>query len=163
MCSTMKICDAQSVLSALEKAGQTLATAESCTGGWVGKMLTDIPGSSKCYKGGIISYTNEVKHSVLGVPKELLDNLGPVSEPVAIAMAEGARRITNADIAVSVTGLAGPDGDGSGRPVGLVYIALNSERETLCRQLQLSGDRFSVREQACYEIFALIMRALEAR
>lgn len=159
----MKMFDAKSVLLALEAKGLTLATAESCTGGWVGKMLTDIPGSSKCYKGGVISYTNEVKHAVLGVPKQLLDTLGPVSEPVAKAMAEGARRITNADIGVSVTGLAGPDGDGSGRPVGLVYIALSREGETICKELHLAGDRISVRQQACYEIFALIHGVLEAR
>ena len=159
----MKMIDAKTVLSSLEQAGLSLATAESCTGGWLGKLLTDIPGSSRTYKGGIISYTNEVKRRVLGVPQELLDTLGPVSEPVAKAMAEGACRAIGADIGVSVTGLAGPDGDGSGRPVGLVYIALSHGSSTVCRKLQLSGDRLKIREAACSEIFALILGQLEAR
>ena len=159
----MKMYDAKTVLDALEQHGLTLATAESCTGGWLGKLLTDVPGSSKCYKGGVISYTNEVKHSVLGVPQELLDTVGAVSEPVARAMAEGACRVIGADIGVSVTGLAGPDGDGSGRPVGLVYIAICSGGNTTCREILLPGDRLTVREYACREIFALIHWALEAR
>ena len=97
------------VLEAL--AGKTLATAESCTGGGIGAALTAIPGSSAVYKGGIISYTNWVKHNLLGVDQHLLDTLGAVSAPVAEAMAKGAREAIQADIAVSVTGLAGPGGD----------------------------------------------------
>ena len=108
------------VLEAL--AGKTLATAESCTGGGIGAALTAIPGSSAVYKGGIISYTNWVKHNLLGVDQHLLDTLGAVSAPVAEAMAKGAREAIQADIALSVTGLAGPGGDEFGNPVGLVFI-----------------------------------------
>src|SRR5699024_162318 len=112
---------ARQLLQALEARGLTLATAESCTGGGIGHALTAIPGSSKTYRGGVISYTNEVKHAVLGVPQETLDAYTAVSRETAEAMARGARQVLGADAALSVTGLAGPDGDGTGRPVGLVY------------------------------------------
>ena len=97
------------VLQALE--GKTLATAESCTGGMIGQMLTAVPGSSAVYKGGIISYTNEIKRNLLGVEETLLETEGAVSAPVARAMAEGVKKALNADSAASVTGLAGPSGD----------------------------------------------------
>ena len=108
------------VLKALE--GRTLVTAESCTGGGIGAALTAVPGSSSVYKGGIISYTNWVKHHLLGVDEGLLETVGAVSAPVAEAMARGARQALQADVAVSVTGLAGPGGDEFGNPVGTVYI-----------------------------------------
>ena len=108
------------VLKAL--AGKRLATAESLTGGGIGAAITSVSGASAVFAGGIISYTNEVKHRVLGVPVEILDTCGAVSGPVAKAMARGAVRVTGADAAVSVTGLAGPDGDEFGNPVGTVFI-----------------------------------------
>ncbi len=101
----------------------SLATAESCTGGGVGQALTAVPGSSRVYRGGIISYTNEVKSGLLHVPETLLRDLGAVSGPVAEAMARGAQAALSADVAVSTTGLAGPGGDGFGNPVGTVWIA----------------------------------------
>ena len=158
--SITKMSDAKTVLQALEMAGKTLTTAESCTGGWVGKLLTDVPGSSKTYMGGVISYTNVVKHTLLGVPMEILDSFGAVSEQTAIAMADGVRRLLGSDFGASVTGLAGPDGDGSDRPVGLVYIAVSSENRTLYRRLQLEGGRIQVRESACNELFLLILSML---
>lgn len=161
MSNIMKMSDAKAVLQALEMAGKTLATAESCTGGWVGKLLTDIPGSSKAYMGGVISYTNAVKQALLGVPHETLDAFGAVSEQTAKTMAEGVRRLLGSDLGASVTGIAGPDGDGSNRPVGLVYIAVSSNNKTLCRELQLTGDRLAVRESACKELFSLILSVLE--
>ena len=106
---TSLCCD---VLKALE--GKTLATAESCTGGGIGAALTAVPGSSSVYVGGVISYTNEVKAGVLGVSRDLLDREGAVSAPVAQAMAKGVRELLHADVAVSVTGLAGPGGDDYG-------------------------------------------------
>ncbi len=163
MCSIMKTTDARDVLQLLQVAGKTLATAESCTGGWVGKLLTDVPGSSSVYKGGIISYTNEVKHAVLGVPKQTLDAFGAVSRQTAEAMAEGVRKVLQTDIGAAVTGLAGPDGDGSGRPVGLVYVAVADDRLTMYRELLLEGDRISIRRQACEELLALVMTVLKAR
>lgn len=138
-------------------AGKTLATAESCTGGGIGAALTAIPGSSAVYKGGIISYTNWVKANLLGVPEELLETLGAVSAPVAEAMAVGARKALQADIAVSVTGLAGPGGDEFGNPVGRVYIGYADEKLSTSREFTFQGDREAVRQQAVEEALKLIL------
>ena len=143
------------VLKAL--AGRKLATAESLTGGGIGSAITSVSGASKVYAGGIISYTNEVKHRVLGVPMEDLDNLGAVSAPVAQAMAEGACRVLQADAAVSVTGLAGPDGDEFGHPVGTVFIGYADERTAFAREYHFDGDREQVREQTIEAALALIL------
>lgn len=143
------------VLEALR--GKTLVTAESCTGGGIGAALTAVPGSSAVYKGGIISYTNWVKHNLLGVDQKLLDTLGAVSAPVAEAMAEGARKELRADIAVSVTGLAGPGGDEFGNPVGLVFIGYSDCRKTLSRRFLFPGDREAVRQNACREALKLVL------
>lgn len=134
------------VIHALE--GKTLVTAESCTGGGIGAALTAVSGSSAVFKGGIISYTNEVKNQVLGVDARLLEEKGAVSAPVVEAMAKGARERLNADIAVSVTGLAGPGGDDFGNPVGTVYIGYSDEAKTVTRQFLFHGGRESIRNQA---------------
>ena len=125
----------------LKEKGMTLATAESCTGGRVAERMTALPGVSAVYRGGVVSYWTSVKADVLGVPKETLDAHGAVSEETARAMAEGARRITAADIAVSVTGVAGPDPDERGVPVGIVYIGLATPDGTFCRPLDLGKRR----------------------
>ena len=125
----------------LKEKGLTLATAESCTGGRVAERITALPGVSAVYRGGVVSYWTSVKADVLGVPQETLDAHGAVSEETARAMAEGARRITGADIAVSVTGVAGPDPDERGVPVGIVYIGLATPDGTFCRQLDLGKRR----------------------
>lgn len=161
MCNTMKTSEARVVLQSLQKAGKTLATAESCTGGWAGKLLTDIPGSSASFLGGVISYTNEVKRKLLNVPQEILDAYGAVSKETAEAMATGVRKAIGADIGASVTGLAGPDSDESGQPVGLVYIAVSTAGKTVCKRLMLQGDRICVRKAACGELFSLITSVLE--
>ena len=134
------------VIHALE--GKTLVTAESCTGGGIGAALTAVSGSSAVFKGGIISYTNEVKNAVLGVDAKLLKEKGAVSAPVAEAMAKGARARLEADIAVSVTGLAGPGGDDYGNPVGTVYIGIAREEMTEVRHYCFAGNRDQVRAQA---------------
>ena len=128
--------------------GKTLATAESCTGGGIGAALTAVPGSSAVYKGGIISYTNAVKEKLLGVPGEMLDQFGAVSAPVAQAMAEGARSALQADVAVSVTGLAGPGADDYGNPVGTVFIGYADANKAFTKEYHFSGDREVVRQQA---------------
>ena len=134
------------VIRALQ--GKTLATAESCTGGLIGGALTGISGSSKVYKGGVISYWSKVKEQLLSVDGDTLVNIGPVSAEVAKAMAEGARKLLQADVAVSVTGLAGPDGDVFGNPVGLVFIGYADDRKAVTRKFHFSGDRDAVRKQA---------------
>lgn len=143
------------VLSALK--GRTLVTAESCTGGGIGAALTAVPGSSEVYKGGVISYTNWVKHNLLGVNAELLERCGAVSAPVAEAMAAGARKALQADIAVSVTGLAGPGGDEFGNPVGTVFVGYADEKTVLSRECHFSGDRDAVREQAVKAALELVL------
>ena len=135
-------CDVISVLQ-----GKTLATAESCTGGGIGAALTSVPGSSKVYKGGIICYTNEVKVNLLGVDLDILIVDGAVSESVAKAMAVGARKALNTDVAVSATGLAGPDGDDYGNPVGTVFIGYSDENRTFSRQFHFLGLREDIRNQ----------------
>lgn len=140
--------------------GKTLATAESCTGGGIGNALTAVSGASKVYKGGIISYCNEVKHDLLHVPAEVLDQYGAVSAPVAQAMAKGARSALNTDIAVSVTGLAGPSGDEFGNPVGTVYIGYADESTFTARHFVFAGDREAVRAQAIHAALELILEFL---
>ena len=138
-------------------AGKRLATAESLTGGGIGSAITSVSGASKVYAGGIISYTNEVKNRVLGVPLEFLNTLGAVSAPVAQAMAEGARRVLQADVAVSVTGLAGPDGDEYGHSVGTVFIGYADEKTAFAREYHFDGSREQVREQTICAALALIL------
>lgn len=137
--------------------GKTLATAESCTGGGVGAALTAVSGASAVYKGGIISYCNEIKNALLGVSAEVLESMGAVSAPVAEAMAQGARKALSADIAVSVTGLAGPGGDEYGNPVGTVFIGYSDEKVALARHFLFSGTREEIRFQAVNEALKLIL------
>jgi PncC family amidohydrolase len=144
------------VLKALK--GKTLVTAESCTGGGVGAALTAVPGSSAVYKGGIISYTNWVKHNMLAVPQAYLDQFGAVSAPVAEAMALGARQNLEADVAVSVTGLAGPGGDDLGTPVGTVYIGYSDRNLTISEKHVFNGDRDSVRQQAAIAALKILLK-----
>ena len=143
------------VLTAL--AGKRLATAESLTGGGIGQAITSVSGASAVFAGGIISYTNEVKNKVLGVPVEILDTHGAVSAPVAKAMAEGARRVIGADAAVAVTGLAGPSGDEFGNPVGTVFIGYADEDTAFAREYHFDGSREEVREQTICAALALIL------
>ena len=139
---------AELVLDRCRELGLTLATAESCTGGLVAAELTEIPGSSDAFVGSIVAYSNEVKGSTLGVPEALLEAHGAVSEEVARAMAEGVRERLGADVAISVTGVAGPGGGTAEKPVGLVYVGVSGPDGTEVRELRLSGSRREVRERA---------------
>lgn len=143
------------VLKALK--GKTLATAESLTGGGIGHALTAVPGSSSVYKGGIISYCNEIKHKLLGVDADVLERLGPVCAPVAEQMAIGARKALGTDIAVSVTGLAGPGGDKFGNPQGTVCIGYADEKTVLSRKFLFAGDRDAVRWQTIEAALRLVL------
>ena len=146
----------------LREKGLTLSAAESCTGGLVAKRITDLPGASAVFRGGVVSYTNDVKAQVLGVPEELLEAFGAVSEPVARAMAERCRMICGSDLAVSVTGVAGPDTDDRGNEVGTVYIALASAEGTVCQKLSCGKGRGRdrVRSAAASHVFDLLRRYL---
>ena len=150
----------ETVLSLCRQRQLTLSAAESCTGGLIAKRLTDIPGASQVFLGGVVSYTNEVKRHVLGVPASLLEAYGPVSAPVARAMAVGVRVLTGSDLALSVTGLAGPGGDDRGNPVGTVFTALAAPEGVFVRQLALGGDRARIRTLSAHHALDLLRRYL---
>ena len=145
----------EKVLQALQ--GKTLVTAESCTGGGIGAALTAVSGSSSVYKGGIICYQNDVKERILQVDRKLLDTEGAVSAPVAKQMAAGVRNVLQADIAVSVTGLAGPGGDEFGHRVGTVFIGYADENGGAVRQFCFSGSREEVRSLAIMNALQMII------
>ena len=138
----------------------TLSAAESCTGGLIAKRLTDLPGASQVFLGGVVSYTNGVKQHALGVPASLLEAYGAVSAPVARAMAVGVRVLTGSDLALSVTGLAGPDGDDRGNPVGTVFTALSAPEGTFVRRLTLGGERARIRTLSAHHALDLLRRYL---
>ena len=137
--------------------GKTLVTAESLTGGGIGAALTAVPGSSEVYKGGVICYTNWVKEHVLGVPAEILERYGAVSAWTAGYMSSGVRKLLQADVAVSVTGLAGPGGDEFGNPVGRVFIGYDDRRTSEVIACHFSGSREEIRTQTIEAALRLIL------
>ena len=155
-------CMEEVVEALLKEKGLTIGTAESCTGGLMAKRLTDLPGASRIFRGGIVSYTNEVKAGVLGVPQALLDQYGAVSAPVAQAMAEGARRALGCDIALSSTGVAGPDRDDRGNEVGTMFVAIATPEGSHVRPLHLGSRpvRERLRIQTALHAFDLARRYL---
>ena len=148
------------LVEALKKSGRTLATAESCTGGLLGKRITDVSGSSAVYPGGVISYSNAVKNRLLGVSQDDLDRFGAVSEPVARQMAQGVRLAIESELGVGITGIAGPKSDGTGKPVGLVYIAVSDDAGTVVRERHFSGTRAQIRRQSADAAAALVLERL---
>ena len=147
----------------LREQGLTVSTAESCTGGLVGHRITQVSGSSATFMGGVIAYSDVAKERLLGVSPETLATHGPVSEGTAREMARGARRLFGTDIALSVTGIAGPTGGTSEKPVGLVYIALSAADAEACERHVWQGDRWQNKEQAAEAALALLRRYLEER
>ncbi|OAT86693.1 competence/damage-inducible protein A [Desulfotomaculum copahuensis] len=132
----------------LTESGLTLALAESCTGGLIAARLTAVAGSSEYFLGGVVAYHNRIKEQVLGVPAEVLAAYGAVSRETAVAMSEGVRRLSGADFGLGVTGIAGPGGGSTGKPVGLVYIALAAADGTCCREFHFPGRRQAIRQGA---------------
>lgn len=138
-----------------------VATAESCTGGLIGHTITNVPGSSEYYEGGIISYSNEMKMNFLGVSKQTLMDHGAVSRQTAAEMAEGIRRAAGVDIGIATTGIAGPGGGTVEKPVGLVYIAISTEGRTEVERHIFEGSRHENKEQACRAALSLLLNHLE--
>lgn len=150
----------EQVISKLIENNITISTAESCTGGSLGKIITSVSGVSSIYGYGFITYANEAKEKLLGVSHKTLDEFGAVSFQTACEMARGARLASASDVAVSVTGIAGPGGGSAEKPVGLVYIAIADKDGEEYRQLNLSGTRDEIRTQTCNEVFKLIAEKL---
>lgn len=140
--------------------GKTLATAESCTGGLLGKLLTDVPGASRVYLGGVISYAYSVKEKLLGVDRKILKEKGAVCEEAALQMASGVRQSLNADFALSTTGNAGPSADPFNPNVGEIFVALSWEKGSVCRCLKLQGSREENRLAACCATVGLLLESL---
>ena len=148
-------------LALLRERGLTLGTAESCTGGMMASLMTDLPGASQVFRGGVVSYHEEVKAQVLGVPDEMLAEYGAVSPQVAEAMARGAKKLLGCDLAVSATGVAGPDPDSRGNPVGLVYLGLAWEDQCIVREFRAGNvARERVRRMSAQRGLDLVRRHL---
>ncbi len=147
----------------LKKRHLTIATAESCTGGLLAHILTNISGSSEYFDRGIISYSNTSKIQLLGVSDQLLKSHGAVSEQAAQAMAEGIRTHAGVDIGVSTTGIAGPTGGTKDKPVGLVYIGISTQASVTVKRFLFAGDRLQNKEQACDAALSLILDVLVIR
>lgn len=147
------------LVALLSARGLSAATAESCTGGLAGAAITSVPGASAVYPGGAVTYSNALKEAMLGVPRAVLAEHGAVSAECAAAMARGARLVTGADIAVSVTGIAGPDGGTPDKPVGLVHFAVACADGVKCDKALFSGGRDDVRRKAAMHALGLLTAA----
>lgn len=152
---------AEKLVQVLAEKKMTCATAESCTGGGVGHAITAVAGSSAVFWGGIVSYDNSVKRDVLGVPEEVLATRGAVSSECAAAMADGARRLVKTDLAVSITGIAGPGGGSAEKPVGLVWFGLASAKGIATEKRIFPGDRAAVRAAAVEHALRLLLAAAD--
>ena len=150
----------QTVVPLLKNAGLTLAAAESYTGGLIAKRITDVPGASSVFRGGVVAYTDDVKADLLGVDRELLARKGAVCREVALAMAENVAKKMGADIGIGTTGVAGPDSDDRGNPVGLVYIALYFKGKTYCMQFNMNTHREQIRNTSTLTALDMVRRAV---
>ena len=151
---------AEKLVELYKSSGKTCATAESCTGGGIGAAITSVAGSSEVFLGGVISYANEVKRDVLGVAAKVLDEHGAVSSETAAQMAEGARGITKADVAVAVTGIAGPGGGSVEKPIGLVWFGLATANGVRTEKAIFPGDREQVRSATVIHALGMLTTAI---
>ena len=147
---------ASNLVELLKARGLTCATAESCTGGGVGSAITAVPGSSAVFAGGVISYSNDVKQNVLGVSPETLATVGAVSSETAAQMADGVRKLLKVDLAVSLTGIAGPDGGSAEKPVGLVWFGLATKDGVRTEKAIFRGDRDGIRRNAVVHALGML-------
>ena len=152
--------DASALVALLKQKGLTVSTAESCTGGLIASTIVDVPGASAVFPGGAVTYASSVKTALLGVPEDLIRLRGVVSSDVAAAMAEGARKRFGTDLAVSVTGVAGPDGGTPETPVGCVYIGIATKDKTVAFREDIPGDREQVRRGAAERAIRRCLTAL---
>jgi nicotinamide-nucleotide amidase len=150
---------AQTAIGLLIERGETIATAESLTGGLVAAALTSVPGASAAFRGGVVAYATDLKAAVLGVPEDLLEQRGAVDPEVAEAMAEGARGRLGTTVGVATTGVAGPD-PAEGKPVGTVFVAVAAPGGTVSRPLLLAGDRAAIRAATVESVLDLLVAAI---
>jgi len=150
----------EKIIHQLIRKQQTLATAESCSGGLLAHRLTNIPGSSSVFLGGLITYSNEAKASLATVSDDLISKHGAVSDAVAVALARGARQHLGADFGIGITGIAGPDGGTSLKPVGLVFIAVATSEESLCLKCRFEGTRTQIKRKATTQALRLLWEFL---
>lgn len=155
--------ETERLVEVLKAHGKTMSAAESCTGGLIGASVTDIPGSSKVFLGSAVTYSNEIKESVLGVSRDSLNEYGAVSEQVAREMVIGAVRVFGSDYAVAVTGIAGPGGATETKPVGLVYIAVADGPRTVVTRNVFKGNRQEIRGSTVREACSLLIDMIEGR
>ena len=148
------------LLSIMRRSGQSVAVAESCTGGMIAQRITNIPGSSDYFKLGVVAYSNDAKKILLKISPHLLRKFGAVSEQVAIAMAQRVRRMVEADWGIAVTGIAGPGGATKSKPVGLVYLAAAGPDDVICRRHFFKGTRHNIRKKASEAALDLLIRDL---
>jgi nicotinamide-nucleotide amidase len=151
----------EKIISLLAQKQKTLATVESCTGGLLASRLTGVSGASEVFKLGLIVYSNDAKTQLAGVKRNLLQTKGAVSEDVAVALAQGTRKQYGTDFAIGITGIAGPTGGTKKKPVGLVYIAVATNTETLCLKCQFGGTRSQVRNSAVSQALKLLLEFLK--
>lgn len=151
---------AERLCRGLEALGYVLATAESCTGGLLSHWITNIPGSSASFVGGVVAYDNAVKEHVLGVPSSLIAQHGAVSAAVASAMARGVRTWLGAQVGVSITGIAGPTGAVPGKPIGTVFVAVDTPAVDVCRRFQWDGDRVANKEASARAALLLLLEVI---
>ncbi|HEX2965549.1 MAG TPA: nicotinamide-nucleotide amidohydrolase family protein [Syntrophorhabdaceae bacterium] len=147
----------------LVRRGMNISVAESCTGGLISKRITDIAGSSTYFLSGLVTYSNAAKTKYLSVPERTIARHGAVSEIVARDMAKGVRKSLDADIGLSVTGIAGPGGGSTEKPVGLVYMALSSQKKVFAAKFVFSGNRTQIRKQAADKALQMLLDYLEGR
>ncbi len=152
---------ARELAELLQQTGMRLATGESCTGGWISQLLTSIPGSSAWFEGAIVSYSNDMKHNLLGVPRGQLDQYGAVSQPVVESMARGLVKTLNVPLSVSVSGIAGPDGGSDEKPVGTVWIGWCFDHQVSSERFLFTGDRTHVREQAVLAALGGLIKVIQ--
>lgn len=155
--------DEEQLVKLLKEKGLVLATAESCTGGLIAKRITDVSGSSAVFECGVVSYSNRIKQEILGVSAQTLEKYGAVSAECAREMVEGVLKLSGADLAVAVTGIAGPESDNTNKPVGLVYIAFSDKKNTLVREYRNSFSvdvRNSNRNKTADEALRIILECL---
>ena len=153
---------AKKAVELLSEKGGTVACAESCTGGLVAKLITDVPGSSEVFHLGAVTYSNDIKNKILGVEEKTLEAFGAVSEQTAVEMAQNVRKLAGADYGISTTGISGPGGDGVCDEAGLSYIAVSTDDKTVCKKLETHcGNRDFNREHTAQSALSLLIEIIE--